>query len=106
KELSSHELYITECVAQAIGATWDPHDDNSHPAMYDVTLTHANGTPAALEISRAAADTAFHLENYCSEPKAAPGEYDWTVTVPAGLGLTPDTLREFLPVLITECEAA
>lgn len=106
KELSPHELYITECVAQTIGATWDPHDDNSQPAMYDVTLTRADGTPAALEISRAGADTAFWLENYCSERQPAPGEYDWTVTVPAGLGLTPKILAKFLPVLITECEAA
>jgi len=106
KDLSPHERYITECVAQAIGATWAPHDDNSQPAMYDVTLTHADGTPAALEISRAGDDTAFWLEKYCSEPKAAPGEYDWTVTVPAGLGLTPKILAKFLPALITECEAA
>lgn len=106
KALSPHELYITECVAQAIGATWVPHDDNSQPAMYDVTLTHADGTPAALEISRAADTPAFSLEKYCSEPKAAPGEYDWTVTVPAGLGLTPKILGKFLPVLIKMCEAA
>lgn len=106
KALDPHELYITERVAETIGATWKQHDDNSEPGMYDVALTHATGAQAALEISRAADDVAFWLEAYCSKPRPAPGKYDWTVTVPVGRGLTPKILDKFLPALIKECDAA
>jgi hypothetical protein len=52
--LRAEERWAAKMIAKPLGATVQPHDDGSQPAMYDLHLELLNGRTGAVEVTAAA----------------------------------------------------